>query len=215
MNLSWAWQLEFSAASSTGLVNPACDYAVHMPWIQVVTWNDWPEGTSIEPAQAPPRSYGLAPLRTTRVGSALFKRADPPGGWQPDAAGTDAILSAPLRVYTAAQGISARCGASSRTCQACHPRNLSATTTAATCAGWRDKLATASVQLLASNFSGANETATALINALSHEPDNDSNNDVSNTAPGGHAPAAVAVVSACTSAVAILLAAAVTRWPVP
>jgi len=57
MNLTWEAQLGAAEASPTGLVAPNCAYAVHMPWIQVVTWNDWPERTSVEPSD--PRGYGL------------------------------------------------------------------------------------------------------------------------------------------------------------
>ncbi len=44
---------------------------VELPWIQVVTWNDWPEGSTIEPATED--TYGYRALLTTMVKTAEFK----------------------------------------------------------------------------------------------------------------------------------------------
>ncbi len=44
---------------------------VEIPWIQVATWNDWPEGTSIEPATS--EYYGFTALKTTAIKTAEFK----------------------------------------------------------------------------------------------------------------------------------------------
>jgi len=49
---------------------------VELPWIQVVTWNDWPEGATIEPATA--EFYGFKALQTTMLKTAEFKGEDTP-----------------------------------------------------------------------------------------------------------------------------------------
>jgi len=50
---------------------------VEKPWLQVVTWNDWPEGATIEPASE--ETYGYTALLTTMVKTAEFKGQATPG----------------------------------------------------------------------------------------------------------------------------------------
>jgi hypothetical protein len=64
--------LTFDKLNSTNYVPGALgNVKVEMPWIQVATWNDWPEGTSIEPASN--QTYGYTSLKTTALKTALFK----------------------------------------------------------------------------------------------------------------------------------------------
>lgn len=49
---------------------------VDNPWIQIVTWNDWPEGTSIEPATQD--TYGYRPLITCHDRIPKYKRESTP-----------------------------------------------------------------------------------------------------------------------------------------
>jgi hypothetical protein len=50
-----------------------------IPWIQIVTWNAWPEGTSVEPATLPPDGiesephFGYQALETCREKIIAFK----------------------------------------------------------------------------------------------------------------------------------------------
>lgn len=48
-----------------------------LPWIQVITWNDWPEGATIEPATDD--TYGYTALLTTMVKTAEYKGQAIPG----------------------------------------------------------------------------------------------------------------------------------------
>ncbi len=68
MALTFDRQISYSARRDTGYIGPV---KVEMPWIQIATWNDWSEGTSIEPASA--TYYGYDALRTTAVKTAEFK----------------------------------------------------------------------------------------------------------------------------------------------
>lgn len=64
--------LTFDKLDSTDYIPGALgNVRVEIPWIQVATWNDWPEGTSIEPATA--CTYGYNALKTTAYKTAVFK----------------------------------------------------------------------------------------------------------------------------------------------
>ena len=54
LELTWGMQQSYTPLRLGG-VN-----SVENPWVQIITWNDWPEGTSIEPATD--ATYGYAPL---------------------------------------------------------------------------------------------------------------------------------------------------------
>ncbi len=54
LELTWGMQQTYTPLRLGG------DNAVENPWVQIITWNDWPEGTSIEPATD--ATYGYAPL---------------------------------------------------------------------------------------------------------------------------------------------------------
>ena len=54
LELTWGMQQSY-APLRLGGVN-----SVENPWTQIITWNDWPEGTSIEPATD--ATYGYTPL---------------------------------------------------------------------------------------------------------------------------------------------------------
>ena len=87
LNVTWRWQLDSPAITQTGLAsqdpvtaaNPA--YTVRMPWLQVVTWNDWPEGTAIEPSRNSSSPRGAqhqggivaTDLQVTLVGAVAFR----------------------------------------------------------------------------------------------------------------------------------------------
>lgn len=45
------------------------------PWIQIATWNDWPEGSSVEPATE--STYGYRALNTCHEKIAIFKGISP------------------------------------------------------------------------------------------------------------------------------------------
>ncbi len=45
---------------------------IENPWIQITTWNDWPEGTAIEPADK--KSFGYQAIQTCRKKILNFKR---------------------------------------------------------------------------------------------------------------------------------------------
>jgi hypothetical protein len=87
LGLLWEWQLAYKPARSGGIDS------VSMPWIQIATWNDWPEGTSIEPSM----EFGFAALATTQHASARFHLKH-------DSASTrlafpPAALQLPVRIY--------------------------------------------------------------------------------------------------------------------
>jgi hypothetical protein len=44
---------------------------IQNPWIQIKTWNDWPEGTAIEPAEL--KSFGYQSIQTCRKKILEFK----------------------------------------------------------------------------------------------------------------------------------------------
>lgn len=59
MSLTWDRQINYTP-NALGGTN-----VVENPWIQLITWNDWPEGTSIEPATDD--TYGFTPLLTNKM----------------------------------------------------------------------------------------------------------------------------------------------------
>lgn len=59
MSLTWDRQINY-VVNGTGGTS-----AVENPWIQLITWNDWPEGTSIEPGSTD--TYGFKPLQTNKA----------------------------------------------------------------------------------------------------------------------------------------------------
>jgi hypothetical protein len=52
MALTWDKNINFKSTT------------IEDPWIQITTWNDWPEGTSIEPAEL--KSFGYQAIQTCR-----------------------------------------------------------------------------------------------------------------------------------------------------
>ncbi len=62
MSLTWDKQMTYTEQRLGGYIN------VENPWVQIITWNDWPEGTSIEPATDD--TYGFQALETnhTKIG---------------------------------------------------------------------------------------------------------------------------------------------------
>lgn len=65
MELTWNKQINFTPLQLGG------DIAIDNPWVQIITWNDFPEGTSIEPALA--SQYSFTALQTCRSKIATFK----------------------------------------------------------------------------------------------------------------------------------------------
>ncbi|MGP8323618.1 MAG: T9SS type A sorting domain-containing protein [Methanosarcinaceae archaeon] len=66
---------------------------VEAPWLQVVTWNDWPEGATIEPATED--TYGYKALLTTMGKIADFKG-------EPEPAGSDSLgVHIPYEIFQA------------------------------------------------------------------------------------------------------------------
>ena len=158
MNLTWEAQLGAAEASPTGLVAPDCAYAVHMPWIQVVTWNDWPEGTSVEPSD--PRGYGFEPLLTTHRGVSRFKSVAP----LVNDADTLHVLQLPLRWYKAAATVASHC-ANFAECTACGQPS-GAPQPANTCQQWSTALASAELALISRDAASAHTTLTQVEAAL-------------------------------------------------
>lgn len=67
MNLTWQKQIGYVPQRLGGSV------VVANPWVQVVTWNDWPEGTSIEPASL--ATYGYAAITVCHQQIPRFKQS--------------------------------------------------------------------------------------------------------------------------------------------
>lgn len=65
MNLTWEKQISYRPQRLGG------PDAVENPWVQIVTWNDWPEGTSIEPATD--SSYGYKAIEICQQHIPRFK----------------------------------------------------------------------------------------------------------------------------------------------
>jgi hypothetical protein len=65
MALTWDRQINYSPNTTTNLNE------VENAWIQLITWNDWPEGTSIEPATE--ATYGFAPLLISKAKTDIWK----------------------------------------------------------------------------------------------------------------------------------------------
>lgn len=70
MNLTWEQQISYTPQRLGG------PDTVTNPWVQIVTWNDWPEGTSIEPATE--SSYGYSALETSFQQIPRFKGTSTP-----------------------------------------------------------------------------------------------------------------------------------------
>ncbi len=83
MRLTWEKQIGYTP-------NKYGPDAVENPWVQLTTWNDWPEGTSIEPSTLD--GYGYRALETCRTSIAEFKGVSAPSA---------ACLEIPFGVYTA------------------------------------------------------------------------------------------------------------------
>eukprot|EP00177_Eucheuma_denticulatum_P004477 GFKZ01008139.1.p1 GENE.GFKZ01008139.1~~GFKZ01008139.1.p1 ORF type:complete len:593 (-),score=49.67 GFKZ01008139.1:525-2303(-) len=83
LSLTWQLQIDYTPLRLGGVDS------VENPWIQIATWNDWPEGTSIEPATSD--TYGYTALETCRVKTAEFKGFSPPFA--------SACLGVPFLVY--------------------------------------------------------------------------------------------------------------------
>jgi hypothetical protein len=69
MKLTWDQQLSFVPKRLGGTD------AVSMPFVQVVTWNDFPEGTAVEPSV----EYGIDALVLTQTASAAFRAKEKRG----------------------------------------------------------------------------------------------------------------------------------------
>lgn len=69
MALTWDMQINYTPLRLGGTD------AVENPWVQIATWNDWPEGTSVEPATDD--TYGYTALETCRTKIAEFKAQTP------------------------------------------------------------------------------------------------------------------------------------------
>ena len=69
MALTWQKQIDYTPKRLGGVD------CVENAWVQLVTWNDWPEGTSIEPASS--GTYGYAALYTTHTKIGEFKGVTP------------------------------------------------------------------------------------------------------------------------------------------
>jgi hypothetical protein len=65
MALTWDRQINYSPNTNSGFNE------VENAWIQLITWNDWPEGTSIEPATD--ATYGFTPLLTSKAKTDIWK----------------------------------------------------------------------------------------------------------------------------------------------
>lgn len=83
MALTWEKQLSYIPSQASSLDS------VENVWIQIATWNDWAEGTSIEPATA--STYGYRALETCREKAAQFKNVVAPYG--------SACLRVPYHIY--------------------------------------------------------------------------------------------------------------------
>lgn len=70
MALTWQMQIKYKPLRLGG------EDEVDNPWVQITTWNDWPEGSSVEPATAD--TYGYTALETCRQRIAEFKGLSPP-----------------------------------------------------------------------------------------------------------------------------------------
>lgn len=70
MSLLWQRHIDYVPFRLGGLDE------VDNPWIQIVTWNDWPEGTSIEPATE--ETYGYRPLITCHDRITKYKKEATP-----------------------------------------------------------------------------------------------------------------------------------------
>lgn len=68
-SLTWQMQVDYTPLRLSG------ETPVENPWVQITTWNDWPEGTSVEPATSD--TYGYSALITTRTKAAAFKGVPP------------------------------------------------------------------------------------------------------------------------------------------
>ena len=66
--LTWKKIMNYNAA------NAGTDFQI--PWVQVVTWNDWPEGTAVEPAAFD--GYGFRATESCRSHNVMFKNLDVP-----------------------------------------------------------------------------------------------------------------------------------------
>jgi hypothetical protein len=60
MSLTWDKNINFKSAT------------IDNPWIQITTWNDWPEGTAIEPGDR--KSFGYQAIQTCRKKILEFKQ---------------------------------------------------------------------------------------------------------------------------------------------
>lgn len=85
LELTWGMQQSYTPLRLGG-VN-----SVENPWVQIVTWNDWPEGTSIEPATD--ATYGYAPLITCQNEISVWKGNT--NGY------TSSCLEVPYEIYLA------------------------------------------------------------------------------------------------------------------
>lgn len=69
MSLTWNMAINYTTQSLGGNV------AVTAPFVQVITWNDFPEGTAVEPSAL--SEYGYRALQTTRRKIAQWKGINP------------------------------------------------------------------------------------------------------------------------------------------
>jgi hypothetical protein len=86
--LSWEYILNYSPLRLGG------EISVAMPWVQVITWNDWPEGTSIEPATS--TTYGNVDYIICRNYTMQFKGLVSSSGIN-----IENIVALPYQIYQA------------------------------------------------------------------------------------------------------------------
>ena len=67
MELTWNKHINYTYKRLGG------DFDISDNWIQIITWNDFPEGTSVEPSTS--AGYGYTALQTNRKQIATFKNA--------------------------------------------------------------------------------------------------------------------------------------------
>jgi hypothetical protein len=100
MALTWDWQIAFQPNRLGG-----GDH-VDLAWIQIATWNDWPEGTAVEPHTleegAWGQGYGYRALNTTRRKIAEWKAGQTSADGNITQPQTDAeALLVPALIYQA------------------------------------------------------------------------------------------------------------------
>jgi hypothetical protein len=66
LELTWNKQINYTPLQLGGHIS------VDNPWVQLITWNDFPEGTALEPTRLA-EDFGFETLQTCRIKGAIFK----------------------------------------------------------------------------------------------------------------------------------------------